>query len=434
MSGPSRHWSATMPLAVGFLALAALLGGFGLWSTQARIAGAVLAPGQIEVEQNRQVVQHPDGGVVDKILVKEGDVVAEGAVLIRLDPARVTSELNVTESQLYEIRARKARLAAERDDSEAMDIDADLEEATRERPAVAELIAGQMRLFQARRASEQKESEQLERRGAQILNQIEGIEAQQTALRRQLDLIAEELGAQQSLLDRGLAQASRVLALRREEARLSGQVGELTALAAESRGRITELEIQKLKLGTTRREAAIAEIRDLQFREVELAERRLTLKQQLSRMNIRAPAAGIVYGLEVFAPRSVIRPAEPVLYIVPQDRPLIVSARISPSDVDEVFVGQTVTLRLSALGTRDTPELRARVTVMSADAFVDKLSGTPFYRAEIRPERGEMEKLGEGVLIPGMPAEAYIRTSERTPLAYLVKPFTDYFAKAFRES
>ena len=354
MSGPSRHWSATMPLAVGFLALAALLGGFGLWSTQARIAGAVLAPGQIEVEQNRQVVQHPDGGVVDKILVKEGDVVAEGAVLIRLDPARVTSELNVTESQLYEIRARKARLAAERDDSEAMDIDADLEEATRERPAVAELIAGQMRLFQARRASEQKESEQLERRGAQILNQIEGIEAQQAALRRQLDLIAEELGAQQSLLDRGLAQASRVLALRREEARLSGQVGELTALAAESRGRITELEIQKLKLGTTRREAAIAEIRDLQFREVELAERRLTLKQQLSRMNIRAPAAGIVYGLEVFAPRSVIRPAEPVLYIVPQDRPLIVSARISPSDVDEVFVGQTVTLRLSALGTRDT--------------------------------------------------------------------------------
>jgi len=274
----------------------------------------------------------------------------------------------------------------------------------------------------------------LERRKAQISNQIDGIDAQFNALTRQLELIAQELQSQQALLEKGLAQASRVLSLQREEARLRGTMGELTAARAESEGRITELELEILKNGTLRREDAITRLRDLQYNEVELAERRVALSEQLSRMDIRAPVSGIVYGLSIFAERSVIRPAEPVLYLVPQDRPLVISGQVQTQDVDEVFIGQKVTVRLPAFDSKTTPDLFGQVMLVSADAFVDEATGTAYYRIEIVLNDGELDKLGALTLVPGMPVETYIRTVDRTPLAYLVKPFTDYFTKAFRES
>ena len=220
----------------------------------------------------------------------------------------------------------------------------------------------------------------------------------------------------------------------REQARLLGQVGELQASAAQAEGRITEIEIEKLKLVTTRREQAITELRDLQYRELELAERRQSLRQQLDRLDIRAPVSGVVYGLTVFAERSVIRAADPVLYLVPQDRPLVVAARIDPIHRDEVYVGQPVTLRFATFDARTTPELYGTVMQVSADAFTDEQAGASFYRAEMVLNEGENEKLGDLRIVPGMPVEAFIRTSDRTPLAYLLKPLTDYFNRAFRES
>lgn len=428
-------WSARRQVIIGLIGLMVLVGGFGTWAVLTQIAGAVIATGRIEVDRNRQVVQHPDGGVVDEILVDEGDEVAVGAPLIRLDSSQLRSELLITEGQLFELMSRRGRLEAERDGADTVEFDPVLIEASQGRPEVEELIEGQRRLFQARQESVSNEVEQLEKRRNQIRDQIVGIKAQQSSLTRQLDLIQVELSNQQSLLDRGLAQAGTVLNLQRTSANLDGTLGELTASEAQAEGRITEIDIEVLKLGSRQREEAITRLRDLQYRELELAEQRRSLRERLARLDITAPVSGVVYGLQVFTPRSVIRAAEPVLYLVPQDRPLVIAARVEPTDIDKITLGQNVSLRFSALDQRETPEVFGHVTKISADAFEDANGQFSFYRAEIVLNEGEAERLPKGtVLIPGMPVETYIRTDDHTPLAYLVKPLADYFTKAFRES
>jgi HlyD family secretion protein len=427
-------WSARGPVLLGLIMLAVLVGGVGTWAVLTTIAGAVIAPGQIEVDQNRQVVQHPDGGVVMDILASEGESVAAGDVLMRLDGTLMQSELAIVENQFYELLARRGRLEAERDDAQKIAFMQEALSRAETDAQVAAKLSGQVSLFEARRETLSQQIEQLSKRRSQFSNQIDGINAQLAAIRRQLELVAEELVSQQSLLDRGLAQASRVLALQREQARLGGQIGELTASRARAESQITEAELQILQLRSTRREEAIAELRDLGVRELELAERRRRLLEQINRLELRAPVSGVVYGLQVTTPRAVVRPAEPVLYLVPQDRPLIIAARISPSDIDEVRVGQRVVLVFSAFSSRTTPELFGQVTQVSADAFSDEQTGAAYYRAEITLGDDELIKLEGQPLIPGMPVEAFLQTSPRTPLAFLVKPFTDYFNRAFRGS
>jgi HlyD family type I secretion membrane fusion protein len=422
------------PMMQATLALIVLIGGFGAWATLVNIAGAVVASGRIEVEQNRQVVQHPDGGIVSEILVGEGAEVAADQVLIRLDPSILLSEIAIIEGQLFELMARRGRHEAEQDGRAEAIFDPLLVAAAAENPGTRVLMQGQVQLLQARAASLASQITQLNKRSEQIATQIEGIRAQQDALTVQLRLIEEELADQQSLLDRGLAQASRVLALQREQARLVGQIGALIAEAATAQGRITETEIEILRLQEARREEALTRLRDLQFREMELAEQRRALLQRLERQDIRAPLAGVVHGLQVFARRAVLRPAEPLLYIVPQDRPLIITAEVSPVHIDQVYPGQDVTLRLPALDQRRTPELVGRVVQTSADAFSDPATGAAFYRAEIVLAEGEVNRLPAGTkLIPGMPVQAFIRTGDRSTLEYLVKPLADYFSTALRE-
>lgn len=429
------EWSARRPLMIGVFGLAVLLGGFGTWSVMSSIAGAVVASGRIEVDRNRQVVQHLDGGIVAEILVEEGDSVATGAMLLRLDAKELRSQLAVTEGQLFEMMARRARLEAERDEVQDLNFESELTALANVRPEIQDLVEGQGRLFLARRVSIAREVEQLEKRRSQTRDQITGVKAQQKSSRLQLELIAEELKNQTTLLERGLAQAGTVLNLRRTEADLSGTLGELIATEAQARGRITEIDIEILKLGTRRREEAITQLRDLRYRELELAENRRTLLERLDRLDITAPVSGIVYDLQVHTPRSVIRAAEPVLYLVPQDRPLVIAAQVELTDIDQIFLGQEVTLRFSALDQRNTPDLFGTVMQVSADAFEDEATRLRYYRVEIELNPGEMSRLPQDtVLIPGMPVESYIRTADRTPLAYLIKPLADYFVRAFRES
>jgi len=426
--------SARGPVLLGLVALILLVGGFGIWSVTSQIAGAVVAGGQVEVEQNRQVVQHPDGGVVEEILVKDGDLVAAGAPLLRLDGTLLKSELAIVEGQFFEILARRGRLEAERDDAAAITFPAELAHAAVDRPEIAALMTGQQRLFAARAETEANEIDQLHRRRAQIDSQVGGIRAQRAATDSQLTLIGKELTDLTALLDRGLTQAGRVLALEREKARLDGVAGELDATRAEAEGKMTEIEIEILKRGSTRREDANSQLRDLGYRELELAERRRTLTEQIDRLEIRAPVSGIVHALQVTTPRSVIRAADPVLYLIPQDRPLVIAARVSPIHVDEIRVGQGVTLRFAAFDSRTTPELFGQVARVSADALTDEASRSAYYRAEVTLDPGELAKLEGHAIIPGMPVEVFIRTGERTPLAYLVKPLAEYFNRAFRES
>lgn len=428
------RWSAKGVLNTGFITLAVLVFGFGGWSLLTQIAGAVIASGQIEVENNRQVVQHPDGGVVAEIMVTEAQSVKAGDVLIRLDGAMFQTELAIVEGQLYEAMARRARLEAERDEAESPIFPDELQTAAAKQPQVMELLEGQRKLFFSRRDTLEKQIEQLQKRSAQIAAQNQGNDAQIAALRTQVGLIEKEMTDQKSLLSKGLAQSSRVSALEREAAQLQGNIGELLATRAQNDGRATEVELEILRLAAMRREEASTQLRDIGQSELELIERRAALREQISRLEIRAPTSGTVFGLQVTSPRSVLRAADPVLYIVPQDRPLVITARVQPIHVDEVHVGQAVRLVFPAFSARTTPEIFGHVKKVSADAIVDQATNASYYRAEILMDVGELEKLSHETLLPGMPVDAYIATGSRTPMAYLLKPFTDYFRSALRET
>ncbi len=435
MSNPParRSWRITFPATVGFVALLILVVGIGIWSVRTQLAGAIISQGVIEVQSNRQVVEHPDGGVVGEIFVRDGDLVESGDLLLRLDDTFLASEKTVVESQLFELLSRQARLEAERDGATSEELAAKLREVQQRENIPDDLIAGQQRLFDARNETLTQQTEQLTRQKTQIENEIDGTQAQLTAAQKQVELISEELKDQESLLQRGLTQASRVSALQREEANLTGAIGRLEATIARLKGQIASTEIQILELNATRREEAITTLRDAQTRIAELAERRLSLTERLSRLDIRAPVSGTVYDSQVFALQSVIQPAEQMMYVVPQDTPLLVAAKVDAIHVDQLFRGQEVALRFPSFNQRETPELDGHVINVSADTFTDEGTGFTFYRAELVPDDGQLDRLNGQTLLPGMPVEAMIKTDERTPLSYLTKPLTDYFTRAFRE-
>ncbi|MEM9342085.1 MAG: HlyD family type I secretion periplasmic adaptor subunit [Pseudomonadota bacterium] len=420
-------YSARFPMAVGLVALGALVGVIGVWSVRTEIAGAIIASGTIVVENNRQIVQHAEGGVVGAISARDGDVVEAGDLLVKLDDKLLRSELAVAELQLVELRARRARLQAERDDANEIVFDDTSDSA-------AEQQEGQRKLFEARRRTLQEELNQIDERIRQTGNQIKGVEAQLDALKVQETLILDELEDLEDLLDRGLVQATRVTTLRRDAAQISGEIGKLNADIAQFADQIAAFEIEKLKLENTRREGAIVELRDVQFQELELVERRSSLVERLSRLEIRAPATGVVYGSTVFAQSAVIQPAEPLMYVIPRDQPLLVNAQVDAIHIDQVHMGQPVTLRFSAFNQRLTPELTGEVVKVSADVLRDEVTGLNYYLVEIELLPEEVPKLDAQELVPGMPVEAYLRTDDRTPLSYLTKPLTDYFDRSFRES
>ena len=426
-------WSAGGYIRWGMVAVLLLGGGFGGWAATASLAGAVIATGQLRAEANRQVVQHPDGGVVGEIMVRDGDVVRAGDTLVRLDASGLESELAVLESQLYEIIARRGRLEAEQSEAETITFDQELLQVASANPKVRNLVEGQKSLFFARQESMESEMQIMVERESQLLEQIAGADAEVRSLEGQRALIAEELAAQEGLEAKGLALKNRVLALQREAVRMDGQMGSLVAEIARLRGQISELGRERLRLKTTRREEAISQSRELGFRELELAERRIALRQQLERLDITSPRDGQVIDMTVHALKSVIRPAEPVLFIVPSDTDLVVDSRIEPLDIDSVSEGQETVLRLSSLNSRTTPEVFGRVYRVSRDSITDEQTGLSFYRAEIRLDPEELAKLDGQELIAGMPVEVYIQTGTRTPIEYLVKPIWDYIQRAGRQ-
>ena len=429
----TSRWSAARHMSLGLITLVVLVFGVGAWSAVASITGAIVAPSKLKVESERQVVQHPEGGVVAEILVKEGARVEAGEILIRLDDKLIRAELNITEGQLYEIMARRGRLTAERDHSPEPVFDQELRDIAQNDAKMASLMRGQRQLFFARRDTAEREIEQLRERQTQIREQIVGSQSQQEALSSQLDFVNQELADLKELQKKGLAQASRVLALERENARLLGQRGELIANVARLKGQISEIEIQLLGLESGRREEAITELRDLEYREYELREQRNSLLERISRLDIVAPRPGRVIGMTIFALRSVVQPAEPLLYVVPSDVNLVAEAQIEVQNIDSIYPGQPARLRFSAFSMRTTPDVAGTVLKVSPDAFEDERTGRSYYLAELGIDEGEIEKLGEVELVAGMPVEAYITTGDRTPFSYFTKPLTDYFSKALRE-
>lgn len=429
----SRPWSHRGLALLGLATVGALIGGLGVWGAQARLAGAVIATGQVEVEARRQVVQHPDGGVVREILVREGDAVTAGQPLLRLDDSELRSQQRILTAQIDELSARIARLSAERDGAGEVVFPDDLTARAASDPALAEILAGQRNLFAARKATLDSAVRALQEQQVQIDNEISGQKAQSDADALQLDLVSQELADVETLLGKGLVEANRVNALKRENARLIGAQGEIEAAMARNRGRIAQFDTEIIKLEAAHREEAVGDLRDTRTRQAELVERRNAIEARLARLGLTAPMSGIVLGLTVHSLGSVIRPAEPVLYIVPQTQEMMVSARIDVYHIDSIRPGQPANLRFTAFDTRTTPEITAAVLRRSADTLTDERTGGQYYTVELVPTREQLDKLEGRVLVPGMPVEVFIQTGEHTPLQYLLKPFTDYFRHAFRE-
>lgn len=411
----AQSWSVRRPVTIGLLALVVLLGGFGYWAVASNIAGAVVASGQIEVDQNRQAIQHPEGGVVADLRVEEGTMVGAEDIILRLDGSDLASELAVIRGQLSEVRARRARLEAVRDGGSAVVFPDDLLLEAEGNAELSEILDGQRNLFAVRAETLTGEIEQLRRRSEQIEAQLDGLGAQRIAIASQQDIVAADLDIQEDLRRRELGSAARVTQLQRETAELLGTMGEIDAQIAQAQGQLTEIELVILQRSEERREEAIAELREVRASEEELSERARALTRRLDRMDVRAPVAGVVYGLTVFGPQSVVRAADPVMFLVPTEQPLIITTRIEAIHVDQVFEGQEAVLRFPVFDQRTTPELFGAVSRVSADAFTDEATGFRFYEVEIVLDEGEIERL-DRTLLPGMPVEAFIRTEDRSPI------------------
>jgi len=432
-TAPKDRWRMRPLMFVGYFTLFTLVFGLGAWAAVTRIAGAVVSGGALEVEGKRQVIQHPTGGVIKAINARDGDAVTAGDVLVELDGEDLGPELDTVEGQWFEILARKSRLDAERDGLGTITFHPELL-ARAEDPNIAALMRAQQQQFDARRKLQSEEAAQLREQQVQIAKQNEGLAALGRSTDDQVTLIGKEIAAQQTLMDQGLTQMSRLLTPQRELARLQGTAGQVEASLAENRGKIAELEIELVRLTSKVREEAIAELRELEFREIELRESRRQLKEQIARLNLRAPSSGVVYGSTVDTLRGVIRAAEPVMYVVPKDAPLVVKVRVDTIHIDQVHTGQEAVLRFSAFDQRTTPEVFGHVISVSADSYLDEQYGNHYYDAVIELDPGQAERLDHVELLPGMPVEAFIRTGDRSALSYFVKPMSDYFSRAFRES
>lgn len=416
----------------GFAGILVIMGSVVGWSVLTEIRGAIIAPGSMVVDGNTKRIQHRDGGIVAEIKVHDGDMVQAGDLLVRLDPTETKAELGIIDAIRTEWVAKAARLRTQRDGDETLVFDDELE-ARRDEAQVRKLLSGQESLFAAQTASLKGRKKQLRERISQFKEEIIGVEAQLTAKVNQKALIEKELTAMRDLLGQGLVQITRVLGLEREQERLAGETGQHRAEIARARGQIGEVEIQILQLQDDALSTTLTELREAESKIAEFDERRIAVSAKLKRVEIRSPRNGFVHQLAVHTIGGVIAPGEAVMMIVPEEDPLIVEANVRPQDIDQVFLGQEAIMRFPNAVSTVTPQILGRVSLVSADLKQPEPSQPPFYTVRLKLDEKEKLKLNGLELKAGMPAEAYMQTSGRSPLSYLLKPFRDQLNHAFRE-
>jgi HlyD family secretion protein len=413
-----------------------LVGGLAGWAATAQLAGAVIASGTIVVESSVKKVQHPSGGVVGEILVKEGDRVAAGQIVLRLDDTMTKATLGVVRSQLDELTAREARLLAERDDAPAIVVPPQLIDG-RDDTSASAAVAGEGELFESRRTARSGQRAQLHERIAQANEEIRGLSAQQAAKEAGLDLIAQELVGVTDLYKKSLVSISRYTLLQRDQTRLQGEHGQVIAEAARARGKISEIELQILQLDQDFRTEVLKDMRDGQGKIAELKERVTAAEDQLKRVDLRAPQTGVVHQLTVHTVGGVIANGETIMQIVPRGDELVMEAKLAPNDIDQVEVGAKAVVRILAGNRRTIPEISGVVTRVSADLAHEQANGTQpsqvYYTVRVSLPPEEVARLNDLHLLPGMPAEVFIQTSPRSPLQYLLKPLHEQMARTFLE-
>jgi membrane fusion protein, type I secretion system len=420
---------------LGGTALMLAFGAFGGWAATTEIAGAVLAPGDVVVESNVRKVQHLNGGIVTQILVKDGSVVEADQVLLRLDDTLSRATLGVVQSQLDLYAAREARLSAERDGL------ADIPFPETLGPSQATFdtaFAGERKLFRSRRDALEGQRAQLRERNAQTAEEIRGLIAQQQSKESEIGYVGEELSSVSGLYAKNLVSLARLKQLQRDQARLEGERGQLIADIARSRGKIAETALQILQLDQDFRTDVLKDLRETEAKRAELQERANAAADELRHTELRAPQAGVVYQLQAHTLGGVIGKGETVMQIAPRADPLIVEAKVTPQDIDQVEVGAAVRMRLGAGNRRTTPDLDGSVIVVSPDLTHEQSppgfpAQQPFYLVRASISETGRKALGDLKLVPGMPVEVYIRTQDRTPLDYLLKPLREQIARTFRE-
>jgi HlyD family secretion protein len=419
-------------LLVGYSSIFLLVGGFGAWAELTNINGAVIANATIIAESYSKRVQHQTGGIVSKILIKDGDRVTAGQALIVLDPTDAKSELAIIENTLDELQVKKSRLEAQRDGFKELKLP-DTISAKKGDPKIAEIISGQLKLLQSTAESTQGKLEQLKQQVEQMKEQIGGIEAQMESKKQQGGFIKEELAGLKKLQAKGLVPNSRILGVEREAARLDGENGELRASKASALNRIGEVELRALQLQEDVRTEALTDLRDAEAKIGEMQERRISLSSKLTRTTINAPITGTVYQMAVHTEGGVIGPGETLMLIVPEGDDLVLQAQVSPNDIDQVTKGQRAKVRFPSFNSRTTPEIYGEVQQIAADISRNDNNSPPFYAVRLVLSAKEIAKLGDNKLKPGMNAEAFIETSSRSPMSYLLKPLFDQFSHAMRE-
>lgn len=416
----------------GLLTAAFLVVAIGGWATMTELSGAVIAPGILVVDTNVKKVQHPSGGVVGELRVRDGDRVKSGDVVIQLDDTITRANLKIITKSLDELNARQARLEAERDDRETISFSKELLDRSSDQDAMR-IIQGESRLFDLRRTARLGQKAQLKERIAQLNEETKGLSRQAESKKNEIDLIQRELEGVRKLWKKKLIPLSRVTAVEREAVRLDGERGQLMATIAQTQGRATETELQIIQIDQDLRSEVARELREIQAKTAELVERKVAAEDQLKRTKICAPQDGIVHQLAVHTIGGVINASETLMLIVPEGEELTIEAKVPPENIDQLAIGQRAVVRFSTFNQRTTPEIDGTVTRVGADLTEDERLGAAFYKARISMSPQEVGRLRGLKLIPGMPVEAFIQTDSRTVVSYLVKPLHDQIVKAFRE-
>jgi HlyD family secretion protein len=421
-------------MVLGLIMFGAVVFGIGGWAASSQLSGAVIGQGVVVVDSSVKKVQHATGGIVGELRVREGDRVNAGDILIRLDETQTLANATIVTKSLDELMARQARLEAERDGGDQISFPRALLDRTKDSKSDAgRAITAEAKLFDLRRQARSGQRAQLKERSAQLQDEIKGYMGQVEAKQKEVDLIHQELEGVRSLWQKNLVPITRLTSLERDAARLEGERSQLGGMIAQSKGKIAEIALQSIQVDQDLRSEVGKDLIETRAKLSELAERKTAAVDLLNRIDIRAPQSGRVHELSVHTVGGVIAPGEEIMLIVPDADALAVDVKIMPRDIDQVYVGQTATMRFAAFDQKTTPEVEGQVGVVSPDITQDKRTGTSYYtiRVSIKPE--ELRKLGASKLVPGMPVDVFIKTHGRTALSYLMKPLQDQAERAFKE-
>jgi epimerase transport system membrane fusion protein len=439
MTTSSKQYNATLSVEtndqpiriIGYVILLLTFGVFGTWSFIAPIDSSSLAQGTVMVKSHRKTIQNLDGGIISKLLVKDGDVVKAGDNLLILDDTQIKAQLELLRGQFISGKSLSDRLHAERVQLSKIKFSPEL--LTMHDDRVQEAIQGQTHIFTSRKNSYVGEIKVLQQRIQQLNSKIVGLNAQIDSKKHLVVSYGEEIDDLQELLAQGFADKQRLRDLERNHTLVSGEIATLTSEIASTQMQRGETELQILQTEKKFQEDVANQQEEVNAQLFEITEKLHAVEDKASQTVIKAPVSGIVFNLSIYTEGGVISPGKPILDIVPEDEDLVITAQVSPLDIDRIKIGSIAEVRFSAFKSKTTQTMEGVISKLSADSLINEKTGAQYYLATIDLTEDSQKKLGNLKLIPGMPAEVLINTGERTFFEYLMQPVTDAFARSFIE-